>query len=94
MSLLDKLKIGGKSKAPEMPQGLNYTQRQEWIRAQNKKLFKEQDERTAKLPTLPAKERPCPICEKPMIVPVGTIKHCHAECKPRYKRAVARIAKK
>lgn len=76
-----------------MPVGLNYIQQQEWKRAQEKKKNDELKERTAHIST-PTKERPCPICEKLMSVPVGTIMHCHSECKPRYKRAVRRLAKR
>lgn len=94
MSLLDKLGINKDKRKTKMPLGLNYLQQQEWKRSQQKKNDLEREERTARISTPQPKERPCPICEKPLIVPVGTVMHCHKECKPRFKRAVRRLEKR
>lgn len=92
MSLLDKLGIDTLKRKKTAPVFSSYLQKQEFLKAQAKKARTERDLKTANIKT-PILVRNCPICEKPMNVPKGTIQHCHSECKPRYKRAVRRLAK-
>lgn len=92
MSLLDKLKID-KTKRKKTPVFSNYFQKQEYIKAQAKKHKGDIEDKLAQVKT-PILVRECPVCEKPMNVPKGTVQHCHKECKPRYKRAVRKLEKK
>ena len=90
MSVLDRLGLSNKKK--KTPVFSNYFQKQEYIKAQAKKHKSELETKLAQVKT-PVLVRECPICEKPMNVPKGTIQHCHSECKSDYKRAVRRLAK-
>ena len=90
MSLLDKLGIGKDKRKVDPTRTMNYKQKQDFLRVQNKKRQEELDERTAKIGKVDPVERECPVCQLPMKVAVGQLQFCHKECKPRYKRALAR----
>jgi hypothetical protein len=91
MSLLDKLGIAKDKRKSDPTATMNFTQKQEYLKAQAKKRAMQQ-------PAMPKPEaqytsRECPVCQKVMKVSVGQLQFCHKECKPRYKRALARKVK-
>lgn len=93
MSLLDTLGIAKDKRKVDPTLTMGFKQKQEYFKAQAKKRNEEIEERTAKIGTVPPVERECPVCQKPMYVAVGQLQFCHKECKPRYKRAIARSTK-
>ena len=93
MSLLDKLGIDKDKRKVDPTLTMNYKQKQDFLRAQNKKRQAEIEERTAKIGKVAPVERECPVCKLPMKVSLGQLMFCHSECKPRYKRALARSTK-
>lgn len=93
MSLLDKLGISKDKRKVDPTRTMSYTQKQDFLKIQNKKRQAELDERTAKIGKVAPVERECPVCTLPMKVSLGQLMFCHKECKPRYKRALARSTK-
>lgn len=89
MSVLDLLK-----KEKKTPVFYHYSEKIAYQKAQEKKAKLERERKASHVINPAPSIRPCPICELPMSIPFGTIINSHKACRPRFKRAVRRLAKK
>lgn len=91
MSLLDKLGIAKDKRKSDPTATMSFTQKQAYFKAQAKK--RELQQPAMPKPAVQYTSRECPVCQKAMKVATGQLQFCHKECKPRYKRALARATK-